>query len=153
MSLDTDTEEQIYNLKERIRKMPYDDLEEKVYVCFANGCLLLTSFLQKKGQSGWASELISDTGEPILSQKEQESVEAIFASAPWIWDMLATVKQKGGGENIPQLQPASKLVEATSLTGNDVSMDKMFNSFLNKDKCSATPASSPAFLASIASCK
>lgn len=128
---DTDTEEQINSLKEQIRNMPYDDLQEKVYICFANGCLLLTSFLQKKGQPGWAAELVNETGESILTHKEQQTVEALFASAPWIWDMLATVKQKGGS-NTPQLQPGSKLVEATSLTGDDVSLDKMFEAFLKK---------------------
>ncbi len=128
----TDTDHYIQNIKEQIRNTPYDDLQEKIYICFANGCLLLTSFLQKKGQSGWASGLVSETGEPILTHKEQETVEALFASAPWIWDMLSTVKQKGGAGEIPQFQPASKLVEATSLTGDDVSLDKMFNSFLKK---------------------
>jgi hypothetical protein len=131
MSLDTDTEQQIYNLKEQIRKMAYGDLEEKVYVCFANGCLLLTSFLQKKGQPGWAGELINDTGEPILSKKEQETVEALFASAPWIWDMFATVKQSGGAAD-KQFVTGKFVKPIESLTGNDVSMDKMFNSLLKK---------------------
>jgi hypothetical protein len=127
-------ESYIENLKERIRNTPYDNLQENVYVCFANGCLLLTSFLQKKGEPGWASQLINEKGESILSAKEQETIETLFASAPWIWDMLSSVKQKGGAE-VPQLTTATSFVKSlipNELTGNDVSLDKMFQAFLHK---------------------
>ena len=63
------------SLKEVIRDTPYDVLQQRVYMCFANGCLLLTSFLKSKGEKGWAGKLLDDADQPMLSFKEQSLLE------------------------------------------------------------------------------
>ena len=128
------------SLKEVIRDTPYDVLQQRVYMCFANGCLLLTSFLKSKGERGWAGKLLDDAGQPMLSFKEQKVLENTFEKAPWLWNMLSTIgkedKQEGGAFKVPQIAATGSLAEkipgsSLTLTGDDVSLDKLFQKFLD----------------------
>jgi hypothetical protein len=130
------------SLKEVIRDTPYAVLQQRVYMCFANGCLLLTSFLKSKGERGWAGKLLDEAGQPMLSSKEQKVLEDTFEKAPWLWNMLSTVgkennNQEGGALKVPQLSATGSLagkvpgLPSTSLTGDDVSLDKLFQKFLD----------------------
>jgi hypothetical protein len=129
-------------LKKLVTDTPPDELQEKVYTCFANGCLLLTAFLQLKGKDGWSATLINDYGQPILSFKEQAAVENTVKSAPWLREFLeVTANGKGiqkGGAAEPQLNSeGSSFVQtivdtASQLTGDDVSLDLMLEKFLKK---------------------
>jgi hypothetical protein len=132
------------SLKDVIRETPYDVLQQRVYICFANGCLLLSSFMKSKGEKGWSSKLIDDTGTSMLSSKEQKIIENTFEKAPWLWNMLSTIgkpdseeQEQEGGALIPQIAASGSLAEkvpgfsSIELTGDDVSLDKLFQKFLD----------------------
>jgi hypothetical protein len=124
-----DISEKIDTLKKVIRESPYDILQNNVYVCFANGCLLLTSFLQKKGDPGWSANVVNEIGQSLLTSKEQKLIESIFEKCPWIFEK----NQKGGAETTI-LSPGSfvESINPIQLTGEDVSLDKLFHAFLKK---------------------
>lgn len=133
----------IENLKEVIRKTPVDLLKERVYICVANGCILLTAYKRTKGEKGWSSKLHDEFEQPMLTTQQQEMVENAFAAAPWILDILNDTQpvQEGGAFKIPSLKvPGSQLLslpaEGSSLkvTGQDVSMDALFEKFLEKSE-------------------
>jgi hypothetical protein len=127
------------SLKEVIRDTPYDVLQQRVYMCFANGCLLLTSFLKSKGERGWAGKLLDEAGKPMLSFKEQSLLEDTFEKAPWLWNIGKenNQSQEGGAFKIPQISATGSLAEkipglpSMALTGDDVSLDKLFQKFLD----------------------
>jgi hypothetical protein len=136
--MEDDFQTRVDNLKEVIRETPYDLLQQRVYICFANGCLLLTSFLKSKGEKGWAAKLVDDSGEPMLSGKEQKVLEETFEKAPWLFTMLNSIREQNGGAiPIPQITASGSLAEKVpglppsfSLTGDDVSLDRLFKKFL-----------------------
>jgi hypothetical protein len=130
-------------LKQLIRETPYDLLQERVYICVSNGCLLLTSFLQDQGKPGWSSKLVDSTGLPMLSSPDQKKIETILSSSPWLLDFLKDTNeereienQEGGGNPILQATRDTQLIQPVipfaNLTGEDVSLDKMFKDFLKK---------------------
>jgi hypothetical protein len=141
--MDEEFIERANNLKDVIRDTPYDLLQQRVYMCFANGCLLLTSFLKSKGEKGWSSKLIDDSGQHMLTKSEQQTLEDTFEKAPWLWTMLSTVgkngkeEQTGGALPLPQIAASGSLAEkipglsSINLTGDDVSLDKLFKKFLD----------------------
>ena len=143
----------IKNLNDVIRKTPPSELKERVYICMANGCILLTAYKRTKGEKGWSSKLHDEFGKPMLTTQEQEIVESSFSKAPWILDMLESSEsspdveksvQKGGFDmkvpsfKVPSLKvPGSQFLEDSSgftLTGQDVSMDALFDKFLKKSE-------------------
>lgn len=134
----------IKNLNDVIRKTPPSELKERVYICMANGCILLTAYKRTKGEKGWSSKLHDEFGKPMLTTQEQEMVESSFAKAPWILDILETSPgmesvQKGGFDmKVPSLQiPGSQFIQDMpefTLTGQDVSMDALFDKFLKKSE-------------------
>ena len=118
-----------------------DELQENLYVFFANGCLLLTSFLQENGKEGWSSKVVNDYGQPILGFKEQANVETIFKSAPWIREVLkgssslsADPLQKGGNPTLTNDGSiVTKIASALSqLKSEDISLDAMLQAFIKK---------------------
>lgn len=140
--MEEDFQERVDNLKDVIRNTPYDLLQQRVYICFANGCLLLSSFLKQKGEKGWSSKLVDDVGQPMLTSKEQKVLEETFQKAPWLWSLLSTVgkpninSQTGGAPGLPQIAATGSLAErlpgaGIQLTGDDVSLDKFFQKFLD----------------------
>ena len=90
----------IKDLQGVIRATEESELKEKVYVCVANGCILLTAYLNSNGQKGWSSRLIDHAGQPILNSNEQETLESILKEAPWVLEFFKdnsqSVVQKGG---------------------------------------------------------
>lgn len=124
-------------LKDIIRNTPPDILQETTYTCVANVCVFITTFKAKKGTPGWSSHVVSEeTNEPILSRKDQELIETMFTKAPWLLEVLEDEKQQRGG-SLPNLKTSDgslvqKLREGAPLTGDDVSLDAMFQSFLKK---------------------
>jgi len=134
----------IDSLKEVIRKTPAELLQERVYTCIANGCILLTAYKQQKGAPGWSSKLHTDGDEPMLTKDQQRQIEDIFQKAPWLLDMLDErgAAQTGGAAppfKIPTLKvPGSEFVKkvelpsSQGLNGDDVSLDLAFESFLKK---------------------
>jgi hypothetical protein len=137
MELDT----RVNNLKEVIRKTPYDLLQERVYTCTANSCLLLTAYKHKKGAKGWSRLLVDDDGQPMLTYKQQEMLEQAFEKAPWISEALQSEEEEEnqwemvGGAPLPKLSSGGMIVK--NLTpflpnADDLSLDKMLNAFLKK---------------------
>lgn len=137
--------EEFTSYVDRLKKLATDtspdELQENLYVFFANGCLLLTSFLQENGKDGWSSKVVNDYGQPILGFKEQANVETIFKSAPWIRGVLkgssslsAAPLQKGG--NLTLTNDGSivtKIADALSqLKSEDISLDAMLQAFIKK---------------------
>lgn len=140
-----DVLQRIDALKEVIRKTPPDMLKERVYICMANGCILLTAYKRMKGEKGWSSKLHDEFDQPMLTSQQQADVEKAFASAPWILDVLETnsqtqepVQEGGFHMKVPSLQiPGSQILEDNGeikLTGQDVSMDALFEKFLEKSE-------------------
>ena len=118
-----------------IRTMDYDTLQKQVYVCFANGCILLTSFLQQQGQPGWSAELRNEQGQSVLSPEEQKGIEEAFAKADWLLPYFTSddTKQEGGAFQVPQLNPGGSMIQTgKKLTGDDVSIDKLFQGFMKR---------------------
>jgi hypothetical protein len=120
-----------------------DELQENLYVFFANGCLLLTSFLQENGKEGWSSKVVNDYGQPILGFKEQANVETIFKSAPWIHEVLKgsssasadpSTVQKGGSLTLSNDGSiVTKIANVISqLKSEDISLDAMLQAFIKK---------------------
>jgi len=128
----------IDEIKALVRETDPDVLQERIYTCAANGCLLLTAFLNTNGRDGWSSMLINE-GQPILSRSEQIMIEKAFKAAPWILDLkkdtAATEVQVGGA--VPQLDSHGSFIKpvldaAGKLTGDDVSLDRLLESFIKK---------------------
>ena len=111
-------------------------IQENVYTCFANGCLLLTAYMKANGQKGWSSMLINDEGQPILNSTDQASIEKMFASAPWLLSFLKAkpaVQVGGGGGGVGDEGFADTMSRfVNELTGDDVSLDSMMNAFIAK---------------------
>jgi hypothetical protein len=148
--------EEFTSYVDRLKKLATDtspdELQENLYVFFANGCLLLTSFLQEDGKEGWSSKVINDYGQPILGFKEQANVETIFKSAPWIRGVLkgsassasslgasssaasAAPLQKGGNPTLTNDgNIVAKIADALSqLKSEDISLDAMLQAFIKK---------------------
>lgn len=139
MELDTRAD----NLKEIIRKTPYDLLQEHVYTCVANSCLLLTAHKHKKGAKGWSRLLVDDSGHPMLTYKQQEMLEDAFAKAPWISEALEDTNESEdpwemiGGNPLPTLTTSSGTIFAKNAVpflpnSDDLSLDTMLDKFLKK---------------------
>lgn len=111
----------IIRLQEDIRGTDESALRERVYVCVANSCILLNSYINSKGQKGWSTRLIDDQGQPILSNNEQNTLENIFAKAPWLLDFF---KSKDG--------ITTQIGGAVS--DDEVSLDAAFNSVVEKTR-------------------
>ena len=134
--------EEFTSYVDRLKKLATDtspdELQENLYVFFANGCLLLTSFLQEDGKEGWSSKVINDYGQPILGFKEQSTVESIFKSAPWIRGVLkgssSAPLQKGGNVTLTNDgNIVTKIADALSnLKSEDISLDAMLQAFIKK---------------------
>jgi hypothetical protein len=120
-------------LQDTIRTTDYDSLQKQVYICFANGCILLTSFLQLQGTPGWSAELRDESGQSVLSETEQKGIEFAFQKAKWIIPFFTNQVNEGGAIGIPNFAPGGSLINTgTKLTGEDVSLDRMFQAFMKK---------------------
>jgi hypothetical protein len=134
MELDT----RVDNLKEVIRKTPYDLLQERVYTCVANSCLLLTAHKHKKGAKGWSKLLVDDDNQPMLTYKQQHMLEEAFEKAPWIQEALNEPEDfQTGGNPLPTLSSESDSTFVKDIVpflpnADDLSLDAMLNAFLKK---------------------
>lgn len=139
--------EEFTSYVDRLKKLATDtspdELQQNLYVFFANGCLLLTAFLQEDGKDGWSSKVINDYGQPILGFKEQANVESIFKSAPWIRQVLkgsgasadaSAPLQKGGNLTLTNDgNIVTKIADVLSnLKSEDISLDAMLQAFIKK---------------------
>lgn len=131
--------EKASSLKDMLRRLPAEQLQERVYVCVANGCILLTAYKKKKGAKGWSGSFVNEVGDPILSSKQQEAIEHAFATAPWLREIFeqeteSEVIQEGG--SLPTLTSDGKVgVEDTESylpNPKDLSLDLMLEAFLKK---------------------
>ena len=127
----------IDEIKALVRETDPEILQERIYTCAANGCLLLTAFLNTNGRDGWSSMLIND-GQPILSSSEQAMIEKAFKAAPWILELKGKAEpiQVGGGAT-PQLDSHGSFIKPAidalgNLTGDDVSLDRLLETFIKK---------------------
>jgi hypothetical protein len=133
-----DVDERANNLKEVIRKTPYDLLQERVYTCVANSCLLLTAHKHKKGAKGWSKLLVDEDSQPMLTYKQQEMLEQAFEKAPWISEALnESEDSQTGGNPLPTLSSESDSTFVKDLVpflpnSDDLSLDAMLNAFLKK---------------------
>ena len=144
-------EERIKQLQEVIRKTDESDLKEKVYVCVANGCILLTAYLNSNGQKGWSARLVNDSGQSILNGNEQKTIEDILEKAPWVLDFFKgdgkVVSQKGGAMNDVDIsldKGLDKFIQLTEETDNywkNVEKNSFGNikTFMNTDQIVPTP--------------
>jgi len=127
-------------LKKNIRDKNEDDLKNNIYICFSNGCLVLTAYIQQKGKPGWSSVLFTANDEPMFSSTEQTSIEKTFAEAPWLLDMLTdpnTTKQKGGdpyfvGKDKEGIVSKPQEEQEPVQLSQDISLDLMLEAFLKK---------------------
>jgi hypothetical protein len=127
----------IGKLEKSIRTSDYDTLQNQVYICFANGCILLTSFLQLQGQPGWSAELRDAEGQSVLTEEEQQAIESAFAKAGWLLPFFSDTKEQQGGAmsfKLPTMAPGGDFLKKSGLqfTGEDVSLDRMMQGFLKK---------------------
>ena len=108
-----DLQESFYSridgLKESIRKTDPEVLREQAYICFSNGCLLLSSYKQSKGAKGWSARLQDENGLPMLSGSQQAAIEQAFEKAPWLLKTLESrydgAEQVGGADEAPIPMP------------------------------------------------
>jgi len=106
-------------------------VQDKIYICVANMASLITSYIHRKGAPGWSANLVDSNGTPMLSPEEQGRIEETVGSAPWIGDLLLKKdgSQTGGAGSLFEPSEASK---ALPLTGDDISLDRMFHGFIGK---------------------
>jgi hypothetical protein len=110
----------------------------QLYVSLANLASLTTSFIRSKGAPGWSAALVDEAGSPMLGTKEQKQIEDIVAAAPWLRDLLLKEEappQVGGVVAPAGLKPGGlfqNMTPSAPLTGNDVSLDNMFQLLLKK---------------------
>jgi len=107
---------------DRVRQALRETEDSQLYVCAANLASLMTSYIRHKGANGWSAALVDEAGAPMLSTDEQRRIEETVAAAPWVRELLLDT-QKGG-----TIFETSQL----KLTGDDVSLDKMFGLLLQK---------------------
>lgn len=133
----------IIRLQEDIRGTDDDILRERIYVCVANSCILLNSYINSNGQKGWSTRLINDDGQPILSQSEQDIVESILDKAPWVLDFFKSQgnPQKGGATkpvtNAPIVKPLD--VNASTVESSDVNAPDVNDPRVESSDISAVP--------------
>jgi hypothetical protein len=111
----------------------------QLYVSLANLASLTTSYIRSKGAPGWSAALVDEAGSPMLGMKEQKQIEDIVAAAPWLRDLLLKEEeappQVGGVVAAAGVKPGGlfqNMTPSTPLTGNDVSLDNMFQLLLKK---------------------
>jgi hypothetical protein len=126
----------IDELKALVRETDPEVLQERIYACVANGCILLTAYMKTEGRDGWSSMLVNEEGQPILNSSEQKNIEEAFKKAPWILDFLKDRKVQVGG-SMPNLDSHGSFVKpamdyVSTLTGDDVSLDLLLDSFIKK---------------------
>ena len=112
----------IIRLQEDIRGTDETVLRDKVYVCVANACILLNSYINSNGQKGWSARLINDEGQPILSEGEQDILESILNKAPWVLDFFKSEKMPQKGGAVPEA------------SDDEVSLDAAFNSVVDQTR-------------------
>lgn len=135
----------IDELKALVRETDPEILQERIYACVANGCILLTAYMKTEGRDGWSSMLVNGEGQPILNSSEQTMIESAFKSAPWILSFLKDrhVQVGGAAAAAPSGAPAPDLdshgsfvtpvIEYVSnMTGDDVSLDLLLDTFIKK---------------------
>ena len=131
--------QRIDELKALVRETDPEVLQERIYACVANGCILLTAYMRTEGRDGWSSMLVNEEGQPILNSSEQMTIEQTFNSAPWILSFLKNKNVQVGGGGPPGLdldshgsfvKPAMDYV--SNLTGDDVSLDLLLDIFIKK---------------------
>ena len=86
--MEGEVEKKIKHLEGIIRETPSELLQDRVYTCVANLCILLTAYKREKGAAGWSSKIFTDLDEPMLNSEQQKMVEESFSKAPWIMDLL-----------------------------------------------------------------
>ena len=124
------------DIVQSIRNQDYDTLQKHVYVCFANGCIVVTSFLQKQGEPGWSADIRDEHGHAVFSEEEQKEIEDVFAKATWLIPFFTdkelgqALKQEGGALSFAP--GGTMLSSGIKLTGDDLSMDKAFEAMLKK---------------------
>jgi hypothetical protein len=142
-------EDRIKQLQEDIRGTDESALKERVYVCVANGCILLTAYLNSKGQKGWSSRLVDNNGQSILNGNEQKALESILEKAPWVLDFFKGEPkvQKGGAMNDVDIsldKGLDQFIQLTEETDNywkNVEKNSFGNikTFMNTDQIIPTP--------------
>lgn len=110
-------EDRIKQLQVVIRGTDEEVLKERVYVCVANGCILLTAYLNSNGQKGWSARLIDSAGQSILNSTEQQTIEGILEKAPWVLDFFKS-------------QDSSNIQSGGAMNDVDISLDKGLNKFI-----------------------
>jgi hypothetical protein len=116
-------------------------LQENIYRCAASYCSLLNAYRKYGRQPGWTSKLATEDSLQAFQPSEQKGIEEAFRRAsPWLDVVLgveaapAAQPQRGGaaGSKMP-LQPGGRIFEqGASLTGDDVSIDKVFYGAMKK---------------------
>ena len=106
-------------------------VHDKIYICVANVASLITSYIHRKGAPGWSANLVDSSGTPMLSLEEQARIEETVGSAPWIGDLLLKKGVQTGGAEGSLFEP-SEASKALPLTGDDISLDRMFHGFIAK---------------------
>jgi hypothetical protein len=134
--------QKIDELKALVRETDPEVIQERIYACVANGCILLTAYMKTEGRDGWSSMLINEEGQPILNSSEQKTIEGAFKQAPWILNFLKDRHvQVGGAEPsdgpTPDLDSHGSFVKsameyAPNLSGDDVSLDLLLDTFIKK---------------------
>jgi len=138
-----DLQESFYSridgLKESIRKTDPEVLREQAYICFSNGCLLLSSYKQSKGAKGWSARLQDENGLPMLSGSQQAAIEQTFENAPWLLKTLESrydgAQVGGADDTMPKDLRVSGIIpslEGFKLTGDDVSLDNAYRTMKKK---------------------
>lgn len=98
----------------------------QMYICAANLASLATSYIRRNGAQGWSAALVDEAGAPMLGTEEQRRIEETVAAAPWVRDLLSKEGSVQKGGTIFEKE------QKIPLTGEDVSIDKMFQLLLKK---------------------
>jgi hypothetical protein len=130
---------EVDKLKKVIRDTPYDLLQDQVYQCVANGCLLLLMFKKNKGEPGWSKKIVNETGSSTFTQQEQQAIEKGFERVKgWLLPFLLDEKkdQHGGGlpGGLKMGKFVSKIQTDSTASPTEFSLTKGFNSFLKKSE-------------------
>lgn len=111
-------------LNDYIRKKDNIQLiQANLYTCISVFCIVLVSYLQANGEKGWSSKILDVNKNQAFSSETQELLEQNFSKATWLLPILQS-----------SFATTPKNNEIIVETGEDISLDEMFEAFTKKMK-------------------
>lgn len=124
------------SIQDKLKSMSPEEIKGNIYIALQTICQVWSAYSEKAGEKGWSSALRTSSGANLFTRDEQEKIEEAFGYLAGEKGEEGQQSGGGGGGTTPPFTPGGVLLTKTEvntkLTGDDVSLDKGFITFLNK---------------------